>query len=255
MKEPTLIRTLENLKRSIKEVLRHSILKSGLNGQYLALRARRGQNVEHLRAATIAERFSAIYRNRVWLNEGAPGSLSGFGSELANTISVRRNLPILIESLNTRCLLDLGCGDFNWMRDVPLPCDYIGADCVQSVIETISKVDGNERRRFICLDATTDRLPSADTVLCREIFFHLSFKDLMLIVNNIRISGASFLIATTDPSTLFNSDILSGDFRMLNLTKGPLHFPNPDLSIPDDDFVPGRMLAVWKVSRLPVFGK
>jgi SAM-dependent methyltransferase len=236
--------------RDIKEVIRHLILRCGLDGAWLALRTARGQNVEHLRQSTLAERFSAIYRNRIWLNGRTQGSLSGLGSELENTNSIRQHLPDLLAGLNTKTLLDVGCGDFGWMRELALNCDYIGVDCVQDIIGLNTATYGSPKRHFRVLDATTDPLPHADTVLCREVLFHLSFEDILALIRNVCASGASNLITTTDVATGFNADILSGDFRILNLTKAPLHFPPPDLSVPDDGVLAGRTLGVWKVSKL-----
>jgi hypothetical protein len=240
-----------NLKRNITEVARHAIIKSGLNGAYLALRAASRRNVEHLRAQSLPNRFSRIYENRVWLIDRAEGSLSGLGSEIEKTKSIRLHLPKLLTRLNTKTLLDVGCGDFNWMRELTLDCDYIGVDCVQHVIDQNNATYGCARRVFAALDATTDSLPQADTIFCREVLFHLSFKDIGALMRNVRSSGASTLITTTDADTDFNADILSGDFRILNLNKAPFNFPPPDFSIPDDEVMPGRTLGVWPVCKLP----
>ena len=90
-----------------------------------------------------------------------------------------------------------------------------------------------------------------DTVLCREVLFHLSFNDIRLLIQNLRANGVSILIATNDVATGFNSDIVSGDFRLLNLTKPPFRFPSPELSIPDDGVSPGRVLGAWHIKNLP----
>jgi SAM-dependent methyltransferase len=234
-----------------KELVRHAIAKTGLSGLYLRIRKAMGQNVDHLFAASLAERFSAIYKNRVWLNDRQSGSLSGLGSELESTKSIRQRIPDLLESLGSRVVLDVGCGDFNWMKEVQVRCTYIGADIVREVIEANSAIYGSQNRTFQVLDATCDPLPAADTVLCREVLFHLSFRDVWLLVENVRKSGASFLIATNDSALTLNADIVSGDCRTLNLQRPPFSFPSPVLAIPDDCVVPGRILAVWKVSALP----
>ena len=239
------------LERDIKEMIRHVIARSGLNGAYLALRATRRENVKHLKEPSLSGRFSAIYQNRVWLNDRAQGSLSGLGSELERTRSIRLHLSALLTRLKTKTLLDIGCGDFNWMRELEIDANYIGVDCVPDLIEQNNATYGSLKRVFFSLDATTEPLPEADTVLCREVLFHLSFKDILAVIRNVRASGAINLIATTNLDTDFNADIWSGDFRILNLNKSPFHFPPPDFSIADDEVSSGRMLGVWKVSRLP----
>ena len=237
--------------RTAKELVRHVIFRSRLNGALIALRAKRGQDLDHLRADGLGERFAAIYRNRVWLNGRSSGSLSGLGSELGATNSIRQHLPRLFRDLDVKTLLDIGCGDFNWLQAVPLDCDYVGIDVVGRVIELDTRDFGSPRRVFHALDATRDALPPADTALCREVLFHLSFDDIRALIRNVARSGVTTLIATNDANTAINSDILSGDFRMLNLRRPPFRFPRPGVCIPDDGVSPGRVLAVWRIADLP----
>jgi len=238
--------------RTAKEVTRDLIAKSGLSTLHVSIRKLRGQNVDHLFRGSLSERFSAVYENRVWLNGRQQGSLSGLGSELLKTQSVRGRLAGLLESLDTRSLLDVGCGDFTWMKEVPFPFEYIGVDIVRTVIEANNDSYRSERKSFQVLDATHDPLPKADTILCREVLFHLSFRDIRRLIENIRKSGSTFLIATNDGDLKYNADILSGDFRMLNLHKSPFFFPAPAQSIPDDGLLVHRTLSAWKVADLPL---
>jgi len=239
-----------SLERDVKELIRDSITKLGFSRAHLRIRRAAGQNVDHLFRPTLAERFSDIYQNRVWLNDRPSGSLSGLGSELVNTDSVREQLQPLLTELNTQTLLDVGCGDFLWMKEINLDCQYIGIDVVEDVIAVNDRVYASERRIFQKLDATIDALPKADTVLCREVLFHLRFADIWRVLANIKRSQAVFLIATNDSCLRYNADIVSGDFRLLNLQRAPFYFPSPNISIPDDRFSPGRTLSVWKTSEL-----
>jgi len=240
-----------SLVRAGKELVRHFITRTGLSGLHLRIRKGMGQNVDHLFAASMEERFSLIYKNRVWLNGRRFGSLSGFGSELENTEPVRQHLPELLRSIGSQTVLDIGCGDFNWMKEVEIPCRYIGVDVVPEIVEANSSSYGSGMRAFRSLDATCDPLPAADTVLCREVLFHLSFADIWRLIENVRKMGASFLVATNDSGLTVNADIRSGDFRMLNLQKPPFSFPSPVSWIPDNCVSAERVLAVWRVSTLP----
>ena len=233
-------------------MFRDAITRFGLNRLHLQLRRAAGENVEHLFRATLAEKFAAIYNNRVWLNNRLSGSLSGLGSELVNTEGIRGGLPRTLAELNTQTLLDLGCGDFLWMKETDLGCRYIGIDVVEEVISANVRLHGTDKRRFLTLDGTTQVLPKADTVLCREVLFHLSFLDIAKMLANIKRSHAVFLIATNDPGLRHNADILSGDFRLLNLHKAPFCFPKPHMSFPDDRLSPGRTLSVWETCTLDV---
>jgi hypothetical protein len=123
---------------------------------------------------------------------------------------------------------------------------------VPSLIALNSAQYGSKSRSFEVLDATRNSLPSADTVLCREILFHLSFQDIWRLLENVRNCGASFLIATNDNDLRLNADIISGDFRPLNLQKAPFRFPEPASSIQDNSMARDRVLSVWEVSKLPL---
>lgn len=236
---------------STRAIICDLIAKTGLSRVHLSIRKFRGQNVDHLFLSSLTDRFSAVYENRVWLEGRSTGSLSGLGSELGNTERLREQFVKLLRCLKTRKLVDIGCGDFTWMKEVALPCSYIGVDIVPGIIETNDALYSSGLRSFTVMDATRDPLPQADTVLCREVLFHLSFSDIWRLVANIRRSGSSFLIATNDSDIKYNADILSGDFRMLNLHRAPFLFPKPTLSIPDNGVSPGRTLSAWKVVDLP----
>jgi SAM-dependent methyltransferase len=199
-----------SIQQTVKELVRHIITKSGLNGLHLLARKAAGQDVRHVLPGSLSERFSQIYEHRAWLNDRPSGSLSGLGSELENTRLIRRELPKVLLSLGCQRMLDLGCGDFTWIKDIRLPCIYIGVDIVPDLIDANRAVHSSAARTFELLDATCDPLPAADTILCREVLFHRPLADVWRVVENVRASGASFSIATNDNALLLNADILSG---------------------------------------------
>jgi hypothetical protein len=241
-----------SFRRSAKELVRHSLAKCGLSWVHIMLRRACGQNLAHLQAVSLTERFQAIYRNGAWLSGDPSGSLSGLGSSLAATEAIREKLPDLLRSLGTRALLDVGCGDFLWMNEVDLPCDYIGVDIVPELISHNTERYACPGRSFLLMDATTCILPPADTVLCREMLFHLSFEDIGRVMANVERSGARFLVSTNDEGLRVNADILSGDFRLLNLKKAPFFFPEPLVAVADNRVSPNRTLSVWDASNLPI---
>src|SRR6266704_119458 len=62
--------------------------------------------------------FTQIYRDNAWQNAE---SRSGHGSTVERTALIRYVLAALVEEFGIRSLLDAPCGDFNWMKEVPLP--------------------------------------------------------------------------------------------------------------------------------------
>lgn len=227
------------LVRTAKEVARHMLHRLGVK-----------RGFAHLRHSGRAERFSRIYADGVWRQGTIDAPASGGGSSLPATTTVRHSLPSLLDELGARVVLDVGCGDFTWMRSTPIAQEYIGVDIVQSVIDANNRDFRSDRRNFFTLDAVSDALPDADVVLCREVVFHLSFDDARKLFRNILSRPREFVICTNDLGTWFNRDIESGDFRSLNLHRRPFNFPAPARLIPDDRVSPGRQLAVWPAAAL-----
>src|SRR6185503_504867 len=108
---------------------------------------------------------------------------------------------------------------------------------------------GREGRRFLVLDATDDDLPQADLILCRHCWIHLSFSSIRKCIANFKRSGARYLLTTTSPQVEKNRDILTGQWRLLNLEASPFDFPKPLWSAPED--IGSADLALWRLDELP----
>lgn len=236
-------------KQSAKEVVRHFGLKLGV-GRLLRRRRRdRGLVTAHLDPAMAVDRFREAYASRAWISSKGQLSLSGLGSEASAARPIVEGLPALLVRLGCETLLDVGCGDWNWMREVRLPCDYVGIDIVPEMIEANRRFE-RAGVEFKVGDAIEGPLPKADVVLCREVLFHLSFGDGMAALTNIRAAGR-WLLATSDTAIWFNSDIATGDFRRINLQRAPYRLPRPSVVIRDEGVCPGRVLALWATADLP----
>ena len=181
---------------------------------------------DELTRLPLAERFDQIARINLW---GCASSRSGLGSELAATGRLRAALPSFLARHNVRSLLDVPCGDFGWLSRVDLSIPYTGADIVPSLVEENERRYGERPtgRRFLKLDLTKDALPRADLVLCRDGLVHLSFANIGRAIDNIRASGARYLLTTTFLDHEVNRDIEDGDWRMLNLEREPFNLPPP----------------------------
>ena len=72
--------------------------------------------------------FQNAYRGNIW---GDPESVSGPGSGLRRTEAFRDQIPLLLAELGARSLIDAGCGDFNWVKEIRLPLEwYLGVEIV-----------------------------------------------------------------------------------------------------------------------------
>ena len=83
---------------------------------------------------------------------------------------------LFLREVGCRKLVDIGCGDFNWMRNVEGDFDYLGIDVVPQVIDANNVKYANDRRRFVRMDATRSAISPGEVALCREVLFHLSFR-------------------------------------------------------------------------------
>ncbi len=164
---------------------------------------------------------------------GKTESVSGPGSTLDQTTIVRREISNIIKKYNISTILDLPCGDFNWMQYVDLQnCIYIGADIVAPLIEKNNILYKNSRCRFLHIDATKDSLPSCDLIICRDLLVHLSSNDVFKVLKNFKNSGAKYLLTTFFTNRQGrNSEIESGGWRPINLQKPPFNFPKPEVII------------------------
>jgi SAM-dependent methyltransferase len=207
-----------------------------------------------LSGLSLEERFVRIYQTNLWSDAE---SRSGAGSSLDATASLRASLPPLFRRLDAQRLLDVPCGDFNWMSQIDLSgIDYIGADIVESIIDANRERYASPGRRFIKVDLTSGPLPNADVILCRDCLVHFSFDNIVAAFRTMKVSGAKYLLTTTFLDRQVNTDIVDGDWRPLNLMRAPFLLPPPHSVILEDCMEEGgayadKALAVWRVSDLP----
>src|SRR5210317_1826361 len=70
--------------------------------------------------------FSDIYRKRIWDNLG---SVSGDSSTPEGTEKLRKELSEILKEYRINSILDIPCGDFNWMSKFEMKgISYTGAD-------------------------------------------------------------------------------------------------------------------------------
>jgi hypothetical protein len=200
--------------------------------------------------------FSSFYRKNHWRDAE---SRSGAGSNLAATAFLRPQLPPLLAELGVQSLLDLPCGDFHWMRHVDLGiARYTGGDIVPSMIAANQAAFAGPGISFEVIDLITGPIPRHDLILTRDCLVHLSTEHIMASLRNIKASGATWLLTTTFPTTGTNVQIVTGQWRAIDLQKPPFNFGPPQRLIVEGaaDLHGQRadkMLGLWRVEDLPDF--
>jgi methyltransferase family protein len=209
------------------------------------------------RPSRMERTFEAIYESNAWGSEESP---SGPGSTKDRGADFIDDLLSVLDGLGCRALLDVPCGDFNWIRRVADKMDrYVGADIVPALVTRNQKLFGSSRIRFTKLDLAADALPAADVILSRDCLVHLSTRDIARCLENIRRSGATYLVTTTFVGPRGNEDIVTGSWRPLNLEQPPFSLPAPLHAIDERCHHTGgiyadKRLGVWRITDLPPTG-
>jgi len=174
---------------------------------------------------------------------------SGCGSGLRYTQAVRAALPDLFQRYSIRSMLDVPCGDWNWMREVDLTgVAYEGWDVVSEQIVM-------NRKDFpgICFevrDVFSALLPKVDLVLCRDLFLHLSNEQISLVLENVRVSDSRWFLASNYPKVLKNVDTSRPiGCRGVNLCEEPFNLPWP-IKVIQEDFSrtqPAKTLSLFDI--------
>ena len=171
--------------------------------------------------------FQLIYKNNYW---DSKESVSGPGSDLKSTENIRRELPLLISKYGIKNILDVPCGDFNWMKKVldKLDIDYLGCDIVEELIEKNKNFYTTDKIKFSKLDLVEEILPDSDLLVCRALFYHLDFLSINKILRNLKQANIKYILLSNCPRSdnHINKDIPTGLYRDLDLFKDPLLFPN-----------------------------
>jgi len=197
--------------------------------------------------------FLAIFQSNLW---GSQESRSGPGSTQLRAGDFLPDLLALLRTLNTRVLLDAPCGDFNWAAPVADAVErYIGVDVVGEIIARNQCSANGPTRTFLHRDLTTDALPSADVILCRDCLVHLAYPDIWRGLRNFQESGSRYLLTTTFTARDGNSDIATGGWRPLNLERPPFCFPPPVTIIDERCLHSGgsgrdKGLGLWELDSL-----
>ena len=202
------------------------------------------------RPKPVTEVFAEIYHNKVWTGE----SYSGPGSDLEQTRLVRKALEKLIVDYNIKTLLDVPCGDWFWMKVMDLSkVTYVGGDIVDEIIRGNQQYDGGNIS-FQFINLLESEIAAYDLVLCRDCLVHFSYRDVRKALHNLINSGSHYLLTTTFPGRR-NYNIITGDWRPIDLQTKPFNLPNPLMVINEgctemNGNYADKSLALWDLREL-----
>lgn len=197
------------------------------------------------------EVFEHIHTTNMWGNEE---SVSGPGSTFLATELLRDRLKFLLEVLGIKSILDIPCGDCNFMQNLDLnKTSYLGCDIVEDLIKENSRKFGdNSNMKFQQLDALNDPIPEAELILCRDMIVHFPNEASLKFLKKVKESSCKYILTTNFVGDFggkkLNMDIDFGYWRPVCLTKPPFSFPEPLLMIPE--LAHNKTQSLWRIEDL-----
>jgi len=212
--------------------------------------------------------FTEIYDNNGF---GSLESKSGPGSTLDETQKLREKIKSIVKDKNIKSVVDIPCGDFNWMKEIVFNFDsYIGGDIVEKAIEENNKRYSNSVIKFISFDIVNDEIPQGDLLIVRDIIGHFPIEDGIKIMNNILNSKCKYLLSTTWAKKVGdkwipcekndihreNEGVDYGRFYPVNLMSEPFNLPNAEIYLEEDVVVDNfengnrKTLALWDLDKI-----
>ena len=167
--------------------------------------------------------------------DGEKTPLSGPGSTLDRTKTIRQILSDMVRTYDIKTMIDAPCGDLTWMshflKEHPA-LQYTGYDASQRSLERASerlKAMNINNATLINEDIVKTTFPKVDLIFERDGLQHLSNGAALQILKNYANSGSTFLLATMNLThyNQWNRNIEDGGYRPINLLLPPFRLPSP----------------------------
>ena len=198
--------------------------------------------------------FTEIYNKNIWGDGSSHSPRSGYGSKPENAKPYAQFVQSIIKSYSIKSVLDIGHGDWAMWSDYKFEdVRYIGIDIAVGLSEKVSHEFASSNRSFFHTSVFKSGLPKVDLVISKEVLQHLSNQEVIkklkeinnnkyLILSNARYSDKrilqkikyfiqprirlSKLLSRKNPFygvalLRNNSDIVTGEFRGLDLERSP----------------------------------
>jgi len=213
--------------------------------------------------STLQKAFEEAADKNYWSDTD---SLSGPGSNMEQTMIIRKAIPELMKKYGVKSMLDAPCGDLFWMKNI-LPelaqnnILYHGADIVSTIIEKHQITYKNYNVVFHSIDLIKGPVPKVDLIFTRDCFIHLSYRNIYSILRNYQLSGTRYLLTNTYTKPYRKNVNVEGFYlwgRMLNMEKFPFYFPKPIEIIVEgctenEGVNADKSLGLWEINKLPLF--
>lgn len=171
------------------------------------------------------------------LSEPQPETVNGPGATMDATAGLREHLPYFLRQFNVRTMLDVGCGDWTWMRHVDLSMldTYIGWDVDPGQIAENQRCFGDDGRlQFECQNLLTiETMPTVDLILARHVLIHFPNNFIGQVLYKMQASGAKYLMTSHWPGIEANDETQPEGFRYRGYMERPVNLMLPPFNWPE----------------------
>lgn len=211
--------------------------------------------------------FEDFYRNAGFYGEVKSDveSLSGRGSNMHYTENLRNAIKETVKKYEIKKIVDLGCGDFYWMRELIKELyeigveEYVGIDVAESVIGKNAEKYSQEsdpkvsfKSKNIAANGVHGKIERADLIICRDVLGHLPVEMGMQAIENMKRSKSTYLLSTTFTGEHRHGSIEIGGWQVVQLDKEPYSLGTPiemfQETHDDNVLASQKHVGVWKIN-------
>jgi hypothetical protein len=208
------------------------------------------------------ETFNKIYNEKYWITGNTRSGVASQNNHY--TAACRTQIPELMKKYNLKNVLDVPCGDCNWIQEIMNHFHvYVGLDISDDLIDDNMRKFASNGRHFCCHDIV-ESFPDLnnifsqnirrDLLISRDMMIHLSNKDVLNVLRNFANSNFDYYLMTNYNKVLANTDLLvSGDYRPINLMRAPFNLPEPIQFFDEVYWYPedfGRGMGLWTKQQI-----
>lgn len=178
--------------------------------------------------------FTNIYNKNIW------GKGSGKGSSYNYNKQYIEFLEKFIKNNLIKSIVDLGCGDWQFSKHINFNnINYLGVDCVDSVIQNNIKNFKNSTINFKCkdisnIDCIKEYITNCDLILIKDVLQHWEDISILKWLNQISIIKPKNLLVTNSYKHIRQPEKNKTDrdinnkyhYSPLDLTKKPFNAYN-----------------------------
>jgi SAM-dependent methyltransferase len=170
-----------------------------------------------------------------------------------STRSLHSHLPELLRISGIEHMVDIGCGNFSWLRRINISgVSYLGIDIVSAIVTSNRGAYSGPNVKFREMDLISSKLPLADLIFCRDVMVHFPDDLIVASIQNIKRSGSTYLLATTFPDIRETPSCNLGEWRPVNLCDSKFGLPEPSDLIEESrgDTYGRKCMGLWYIGDL-----